>query len=347
MIINDNCQMEKTINGVKYYLPSNLTLEQKAIYVHIIDWKRKNITTERGMYKGHEYDAIFPNDTTIPTMIYGPIIPVWEEMQRSNFAYKLHKFAYHAVSSQTACINLFMPLLLSKDVDRILPMIPGCPSNFSKIARDKLFHGFCFEYWGQDIKQGAGVLNDHSQSAGTDADVAIAYYNIEGKLCLWLIEHKLSEKEFTICGAYKSKANKFKTNCTQYNLISITKEPQKCYYHMIGYKYWDTLKRNLDIFKGSIGIEGCPFKDGLNQLWRNQILALALQETGIYSMVTFSVCHHAKSTMLDKSINKYKALICGNRMFSCFTNYDVLNIVYKLNHDLQEWMQWYKDVYYF
>ena len=57
--------MEKTINGVKYYLPSNLTLEQKAIYVHIIDWKRKNITTERGMYKGHEYDAIFPNDTTI------------------------------------------------------------------------------------------------------------------------------------------------------------------------------------------------------------------------------------------------------------------------------------------
>lgn len=55
----------------------------------------------------------------------------------------------------------------------------------------------------------------------------------------------------------------------------------------VGYKYWDTLKRNLDIFKGSIGIEGCPFKDGLNQLWRNQILALALQETGIYSMVTF------------------------------------------------------------
>ena len=48
--------MEKTINGVKYYLPSNLTLEQKAIYVHIIDWKRKNITTERGMYKGHEYE---------------------------------------------------------------------------------------------------------------------------------------------------------------------------------------------------------------------------------------------------------------------------------------------------
>ena len=46
--------MEKTINGEQYYLPSNLTSEQEAIYVKIIDWKRKNITTQRGLYRGHE-----------------------------------------------------------------------------------------------------------------------------------------------------------------------------------------------------------------------------------------------------------------------------------------------------
>lgn len=33
----------KIINGMKYYMPNNLTLEQKAIYVHIIDWKRKTL----------------------------------------------------------------------------------------------------------------------------------------------------------------------------------------------------------------------------------------------------------------------------------------------------------------
>ncbi len=49
--------MEKTINGVKYYLPNNLTSEQEAIYIHIIDRKRKYITTQRGLYRGHEYDA--------------------------------------------------------------------------------------------------------------------------------------------------------------------------------------------------------------------------------------------------------------------------------------------------
>lgn len=54
--------MEEIINGVKYYIPNNLTLEQKAIYVHIIDWKRKNITMERGLYRGHEYDALFPEN---------------------------------------------------------------------------------------------------------------------------------------------------------------------------------------------------------------------------------------------------------------------------------------------
>ena len=339
--------MKKTINGEQYYLPSNLTSEQEAIYIHIIDWKRKNITTERGIYKGHEYDAIFPDETSFPAMMYKPIIPLVEEMQQSNFAYKPHKFAYHAVSSQTACINLFMPLLLSKDVDRIIPLIPGCPSDFNRIARDKLFHGFCFEYWGQDIKQGAGVLNDHSKRAGTDADVAIAFYNRENQLCLWLIEHKLSEKEFTVCGAYKSKANKYKDNCTQCNLMSIAKDPQKCYYHMIGYKYWDTLKKNLDRFQGSIEIKGCPFNDGLNQLWRNQMLAFTLQETGIYSTVTFSVCHHAKNTMLDRSINKYKTLTNEDRMFSYFSNYDVVNAVNTNDPELQKWLLWYKNLYCF
>ena len=104
---------------------------------------------------------------------------------------------------------------------------------------------------------------------------------------------------------------------------------------------------NLNRFQGSIDFTGCPFKDGLNQLWRNQMLAFALQETGAYNAVTFSVCHHAKNTMLDKSINRYKALTCCDSMFSSFTNYDVLNAVSIQNCELQKWMQWYKDIYCF
>lgn len=34
-------------------------------------------------------------------------------------------------------------------------------------------------------------------------------------------------------------------------------------------------------------------------------------------------------------------------MFNAFTNYDVLNAVSTQDSKLQEWMQWYKDVYCF
>lgn len=342
--------MEKVVNGYIYYIPSNLTPEQEAIYCHIIDWKRKNITAERGIYRGHEYDAILADNTSVPAMIYTPLIRQLEEMQKGEFAYKPHKFAHHAVSSQTACINLFMPLLLSDEANDILQKIPGCPSDFKEIARKELFKGFCFEYWGQDIKQGKGVLNDHSSQAGTDADVAIAYNNMNGELCLWLIEHKLSEKEFTECGAYKSKteeANEVKENCKKCNLATIAANPQKCYYHIKGYKYWEYLRHNIKKYQGETGIKGCPFRRGLNQLWRNQMLAFALKETKTYQNVTFSVCHHANNTMLKHSIDQYKALIDNDRMFSSFTNYDILNAINTDAPKLRMWKQWYEEVYCF
>lgn len=339
--------MEKTINGIKYYLPKYLTPDQEAIFCHIINWKRKNITKDRGWYKGHEYDAFFPVGTSSYAMTYKPIISYLEEMQHGDFAYKLHEFTPHAVSSQMACINLFMTLLLSEQASHILKKLSTCPSNFKEIARDKLYHGFCFEYWGQDVKKGKGVLNDHCSGAGTDADVAISYYDNENNLCLWLIEHKLSEKEFTTCGGYNSKNNVYKDNCIKCSLTDIANEPLKCYYHKIKYKYWDIYRTHEEKYQGNIQIIGCPFREGLNQLWRNQLLGFALQETGVYKNTTFSVCHHAKNRMLNQSILRYKELTCRNKMFNSFTNYDVLNAVNDVKSDLHSWLNWYKDVYCF
>lgn len=340
--------MEKIIDRKIYRIPSNLTVEQERIYCHIIDWKRDNITTERGTYKGHEYDALFPGESSVPVMLYPSIINQWKEMQNSSFAYKTHKFANnHAISSQTACINLFMPILLSKDVNKILPLIPGCPSDFKCIARDKLFHGFCFEYWGQDIKQGKGLLNDHTSQAGTDADVAIAYYNSNRQLCIWLIEHKLSEKEFTKCGAFKSKANRQKSHCYSCSISDMIREPGLCYYISKGYRYWEILKEEVKRFEGKTNGAVCPFKSGLNQLWRNQMLGFALLKSGTYQAATFSVCRHARNTMLDMSIGLYKALTVGDEMFTCFTNDDVLIASDTNSHDILEWRKWYAEVYCF
>ena len=335
--------MRKTIDGKDYYLPSNLTLEQEEIYCHIIDWKRDNVTKERGVYKGNEYDALFPDNPEYPRMLYRAIVPELQEMQKGKFAFKQHKFAFHAVSSQTACINLFMPVLLSSSADEILKRIPGRPAEFEGIDRDKLYNGFCFEYWGQDILQGKGLLNDHSSQAGTDADVAIAYRDGEGDTCLWLIEHKLSEKEFTECGGYKSASNTHKEFCRSCSFEELISHPNKCHYHNIGYKYWDYLKK--DVYNGSVDVTGCPFRGGLNQLWRNQMLAFALQESGTYKKVTFSVCHHYRNSMLNQSMSKYKSLISNNEIFSQFTNLDIINSIISEQGELTTWLEWYKSVY--
>lgn len=340
--------MSKIIDGKEYYIPMNLTVEQERIYCHIIDWKRRSISAERGVYRGREYDAILPAESDIPAMIYRPIVPLLEQMQQGAFAYKPHKFAHHAVSSQTACINLFMPLLLSKSADTILPTIAGAPDDFCSMARDRLFNGFCFEYWGQDIVEGSGLLRDHSLQAGTDADVAIAYHNTSGRFSLWLIEHKLSEKEFTECGAYNSRNNTTKSSCKGCSLTDIAQEPERCYYHAVkGYRYWELIESRIERYRGAVEMEGCPFRHGMNQLWRNQALAFALEDTGIYDRVTFSVCHHARNTMLNNTICQYRALTSNDKMFSAFTNYDIIDAIGEVHRDLDAWRKWYGEVYCF
>ena len=117
--------------------------------------------------------------------------------------------------------------------------------------------------------------------------------------------------------------------------------------HKIKYKYWDIYRTHEEKYQGNIQIIGCPFREGLNQLWRNQLLGFALQETGVYKNTTFSVCHHAKNRMLNQSILRYKELTCRNKMFNSFTNYDVLNAVNDVKSDLHSWLNWYKDVYCF
>ena len=92
--------MKKTIDGKDYYLPSNLTPEQEEIYCHIIDWKRANITKERGVYKGNEYDALFPDNPEYPRMLYRAIVPELQEMQKGKCSHHYSRL-FHRVHRRT------------------------------------------------------------------------------------------------------------------------------------------------------------------------------------------------------------------------------------------------------
>jgi len=192
----------------------------------------------------------------------------------------------------------------------------------------------------------------------TDVDVAIAYLNKSGEKCLWLIEHKLTEKDFTHCGGYKSDSKvmmenpKYRENCRNCKMEDILKEPNRCYYHDVSkYKYWDIMNLNggKDFFERECDSKGCPFRLGMNQLWRNQLIALALEKESEsnpdgYKHVYFSVVKHPDNPSLDRSIDNYKKLTKNSPKFSVFTSLDLIRAA-KEDPKLKRWIKWYKEVY--
>ena len=323
------------------------------IYSYLVAYKEKYITEKYGMYKGVEYPEFLPEEywnDDVPVMLYHGIREMVADIQKSEFKYKPHIFANkHVASSQTACINLFVPVLESGSVNEILKSIVACPKDFKCVAEKHLFHGYRFEFWDSTSEASKGLLGDHTKQAGTDSDVAIAYYNTKDELCLWLIEHKLTEQEFTVCGGYKSKGNdeEGKEKCRTCSMEDILNNPDVCYYHRVcKYNYWNIIKNGgAEFYTNDYDGKGCPFRGGMNQLWRNQLLAMALEKEGTYKSVCFSVVHHLDNHFLDKSINAYAKLTGNSPKFNSFTS-DKLIDAASIDGGLKEWTEWYREVYY-
>lgn len=322
------------------------------VYGYILAYRNEKIEPKGcGMYNGKENPYVLPEelwDIDVPAMLYSPIKETVIEIQNSEFRYKPHLFAYkHIASSQTACVNLFVPVLESPYANDILKRISCCPSDFHHLDRGYLYHGYRFEFWDSTDENAKGLLGDHSKQAGTDADIAIAYRNNNGDLCLWLIEHKLTEKKFTECGGYKSTANKHKEVCMRCDLADIMTNPSLCMYHgQKHYNYWNIMEDSgIDFYGGRYCGDGCPFRGGMNQLWRNQLLAMALEKEGIYKDVYFSVVHHPENHYLKKSINTYHLLTSNSPKFSSFKSSELIDAA-SVDSNLIDWVVWYKNVYY-
>jgi len=142
--------------------------------------------------------------------------------------------------------------------------------------------------------------------------IVVLYQNKQGELNLWLIEHKLTEQEFTTCGGAKSKGRQAgKHSCN--SIVDILQNPSLCYYHSAcRYNYWNITARHPSEFARDnlLKTEGCPFKGGLNQLWRNQLLAIAIESSRDwpFKKVFFSVVHHPPKP----SLGAVHAGFCGS-----------------------------------
>ena len=324
-----------------YRLPNGLNPFQKELYIHLINWKWKHITKDPGMAQGFKYDAILPKryDGQFPRL-YPDIVDSLKNHHKT-FPFKFHPYFNHMASSQAANINLFLPLLLHSRASDVLRAIRP---DFDRLATDQLDHGYRLEFWDEPF----GNLGDKNKTSGTDSDIAIAYYNKHDELCLWLIEHKLTEKEFTTCGGFKSKGRKPKHDCSR-RFSEILADKDICYYHDVRkFHYWDITEANQGFFVNYARHTSCPFRGGMNQLWRNQLLALAVEEDARlpYKNVSFSVVRHPKNHSLDESIATYEDLIDNNTKFSVLTSADFIAAASAIGDgQLDDWVTWYCGLY--
>ncbi len=327
------------INGQNYRLPSALNTFQQSLYVHLINWKWEHVTRQVGRYRGQEYDAILPEEYAEKLPVLYPGIRGAFREHLVKFPFRIHRHFNHVASSQAANVNLFLPVLLHKNVDAILKSINP---NFVRLATDLLHDGYRLEFWDEPF----GNLGDKTKISGTDADIAIAYYNHQDELCLWLIEHKLTERDFTRCGGFRSKGRKKQHDCTR-SFSDILANKSLCYYHDIRhFNYWKITEANQDFFPNHSTLAHCPFKGGMNQLWRNQLLALSVEQDARqpFKHVMFSVVKHPGNHYLDKTLKAYRDLIGHNSKFSVFASADVISLASAVGDgQLDNWVTWYSS----
>jgi len=331
----------------KYHLPGGLSDFQVQMYVHLINWKWAYLTKEPGFFKNTPYDAILPDEVKNQLQtLYGPIKERFLDHQQK-FPFKSHKFLGHMASSQAACVNLFLPLLIDPKI--ATKVLSSVKTDLKEIAVDQLDMGYRIEFWDEP----ENVLNDHTKVSGTDADVAIAYYDHQDDLNLWLIEHKLTEAEFTTCGGSKSLGRTQAHACAPAS--AILENPNLCYYHSgCNFRYWDITIQHPSLFDPNRirAYNKCPFKGGMNQLWRNQLLAISIETSASprwpYKKVYFSVVYHPRNGSLQPTISEYQKLIDFNDRFFFFTSDTLIDQAKKVaGSALKEWVRWFEELYYF
>jgi hypothetical protein len=329
---------------MQYKIPEQLSEFQRGMYLHLCEWKSRNITPLPGSFGGKMYDVILPGKLQqgLPHL-YDPVRARFREHQ-NKFHLKTHKFAGHMASSQIASANLFLPLMEAPLT--AAQILRDVKPDLKSIAVEEFDRGLRIEFG----DEGANRLGDQGSQGATDADIAIAYRNHEDELCLWLITHKLTENEFTACGGYRNPANQHKDDCDRNAAARQGRE--NCFLHSARrFNYWSITFKNKDMFplENLQKDEACPFRGGMNQLWRTQLLATAIETdpNGRYKKTFHSVVHHPGNASLLPSMQAFHNLLGQKDRFSWFSSDQLLTAAQVSdNGDIKTWAKWYQDLYF-
>jgi len=249
---------------------------QKRVYHHMASYlERKGVKKFGTSKRGNSFKHLLTKDDEHLNFITPEIYHATKQRFEDHKAGDLNRVLTNTAASQAYCFNLIIFLqqnpglanqlfsdLLGKQVS-ITELIPEFTPNADRKKNSQ-------ETFGDES------IGDQRDNQGTDADIAVFYSFEEQKTGVLLIEFKFIEAEFSVCSSYPKKEN-LKDICDSSSwytelIATVDHGNPRCGYKK--YFNWPlTAKSKLIDGEKVKQMRACPFRAGLNQLWRNILLA--------------------------------------------------------------------------
>jgi hypothetical protein len=265
-------------------------LWERTVYRHMTEYistRVQRFGTTRG---NNQYKHWLVKEDAHFNFITPDIYKQTLERFRSHKAGDINRILTNTAASQPFCFNLIIYLQEHLHIANHLFSKLLNKSVIVKHLEPEFTPNQCSSVEGFDRMKDESI-GDQEATSGTDADIAVFYNYEQNKKGILLIEFKFIESEFSVCSSHLGpKRKKDETNtekeerlnkkmtiqslCNSENFFAelIEKKNSLCGYN----KYYNwTLINESDVFDSSKikALPACPFRFGLNQLWRNMLLA--------------------------------------------------------------------------
>lgn len=252
---------------------------QKKVYNKMADFLSRipEIKTFGKSANGNSYKHLLTLEQSRFNFINEEIYSLTKERFSQHKAGDLIRVMTNTAASQPYCFNLMIYLKLHLSLaDKLFSKLLGKKVKVHHIEPEFTPNECIIPGFDRNEDESIG---DQKGKIGTDSDIAIFYTYDNKKKGVLLVEFKFIESEFSVCSSYSEK-EEVKSICDSkeyFNeLIKGIKLNQNnkalCGYTQ--YSNWRMTKESIAIDEQKIkSLSACPFRFGLNQLWRNMLLS--------------------------------------------------------------------------
>lgn len=252
---------------------------QKKVYKKMSNFlsKKENILygkSSKGNYYNHLLDISCAKENFINEHIY----EATNKRINSHKIGDINRLLTNTAASQPYCFNLIAHLQQNPELaDKLFSNLFDKHINIVHLEPE-FTPNECNSIKGFERNSNEDI-GDQSSIGGTDADIAVFYKYDGTKKGILLIEFKFIEAEFSICSSFNKK-KEIRSICNSANFFDemvTNKKANDSNNYLCGYnKYENWVLTNtsnvIDNAKVKVA-NSCPFMFGLNQLWRNFLLA--------------------------------------------------------------------------